>query len=126
MLPEFRAEGGAGTGGHGRATASREHYPEPTQVASLPVWTDELGRALRLHCGIDHPPQSDGEAAVVMNHGLDLAYRLHLTSPQLPDELKRNYKLRARMLHPDTGGHEESFKVLQIAYRMLQQIKPEP
>ena len=130
MLPEFRAEGGAGTGGHGRATASREHYPEPTQTPPLPVWTDELGREMRLHTGLDHPPQDPFEALLVMLFGVvqrapvlfdDLVAAASPTADveSWAQALKAIWKHRASVLHPDAGGSEEAFKCLQIAKRML-------
>ena len=122
MLPEVRAEGGSGSGGGTAARPVRTDYPEPSTTPGLPVWTDELGRALRVHCGIDHPPQNVAEAATVLTHGLsDLEFSLDPQSPEFSDQLKRNYRERAKVLHPDAGGHEEAFKVLQIAFRMLKQ-----
>ena len=134
MIPEFRAEGGSGAGGKGRATASRDHYPEPTQTPPLPVWTDELGREMQLHTGLDHPPQDLLEALVVMLFGVKQR-ALHLLNElcsaadgiTAADEerwqraLKAVWKHRASVLHPDAGGSEEAFKCLQIAYRMFQQ-----
>ena len=127
MLPEYTAEGGGGKGSAQRAKAKPTSYEPPSASPGLPVWTDDLGRALRQHCGIDHPPQSREEAFVVMFHGIQQR------EPQLLDDLdqaatgsdehiaalKAIYRHRARVLHPDAGGHEEAFKVLQIAYRML-------
>ena len=133
MIPEFRAEGGAAGGGR---TRSRDHYPEPTQTPPLPVWTDALGREMRLHTGLDHPPQDHIESLIVMLFGVNQR------APQLIDELcsaakakdqkrfdaalKAVWKHRASVLHPDAGGSEEAFKCLQIAKRMLDQYKGNP
>ena len=143
MIPEFRAEGGTGNGGDGRATASREHYPEPTQTPSLPVWTDELGREIRLHTGLDHPPQDHLEALVVMLFGVherrpDLlkeliaaASRANLPTPETDSwerALKAVWKHRASVVHPDAHPDAdetqkrhigEAFKCLQTAKRIL-------
>jgi len=136
MIPEFRAAGGSEAGGHGRATASRDHYPEPTQTPPLPVWTDELGREMRLHTGLDHPPQDHIEALMVLLFGVKQR------APQLIDALcsaakakdqkrfdaalKAAWKHRASVLHPDAGGSEEAFKCLQIAWRMIDQYRGNP
>ena len=120
MVPEVRAEGGGGKGSGKAATAKREHYPEPTCTPGLPVWTDALGREMRTHTGLDHPPTNEPEALMVMCHGLDfMEYGLHLLSPQFAANLKRNYLLRCKALHPDAGGSEVAFKSLQAAYRIL-------
>ncbi|KZR92354.1 SprT-like family protein [Synechococcus sp. MIT S9509] len=122
MLPEVRAEGGSGSGGGSTARSVRTDYPEPSTTPGLPVWTDELGRQLRVRCGIDHPPQNIEEALIVLRHGLsDVVFKLDPQSPDFDEQLKRNYRKQAAVLHPDAGGHEEAFKVLQIAYRMLKQ-----
>ena len=138
MLPEVKAEGGRGKGGASRATATRTDYPEPSTTPGLPVWTDDLGRALRDHCGIDHPPQSLPEALLV------LMFRVKERTPELWAEAdaaaqeqtterwesvrKQIYKHRARLLHPDAHPEAseedkarlvEAFKVLQIAFRMI-------
>jgi hypothetical protein len=137
MIPEVEAVGGGGKGSAARATATRTDYPEPSTTPGLPVWTDELGRALRLHCGIDHPPQTQIDALIV------LVFGVQRRDPQLFDEWvesfsaqhrqgssemqKRIYKHRARLLHPDSHPDAtdkerehlgEAFKCLQIAYRM--------
>lgn len=130
MLPEYRAEGGGGKGGSTRATAKREHYPEPSGTPALPVWTDELGRELRLHTGVDRPPQTMEEALVVMFFGVQRrdpqlfeAWIDSITAAERRGsaELRKSiYKHRAKQLHPDVeGGSEVAFKALQVAYRML-------
>ena len=70
MIPEYRAEGGGGKGSGSRAKAKPANYEPPSTSPGLPVWTDELGRELRLHCGIDHPPQTQLEALIVMLFGV--------------------------------------------------------
>ena len=129
MLPEFRPEGGGGKGSGKRATAKREHYPEPTGVPSLPVWTDELGRELRTRTGLDHPPTSREEALVVMLFGLaHRAPELHKQldtaissgdDAALAAALKRVYRHRAQELHPDSGGTKVAFQVLGAALGIL-------
>jgi len=138
MLPEVQATGGRGKGGTSRATATRTDYPEPSTTPGLPVWTDDLGRALRLHCGIAHPPQSIPEALIVLLFGVrsrdaDLwaeanAAALEQTPERWEAVRKRVYKHRARVLHPDShpdASQEErhymgeAFKVLQVAYRLI-------
>ena len=127
MIPEFRAEYG-GTGN--RANAARQDYPEPTQTPGLPVWTDELGREMRLHTGLDHPPQDPFEALLVMLFGV--VQRAPVLFDQLCDAAKEKadpslwekalkdiWRHRASVLHPDAGGSEEAFKCLQIAKRIL-------
>ena len=123
MLPEFRS---TTTG-----TSSRTDYPEPSLSPALPVWTTELGRVIRLHCGIDHPPTNVIEALVVMIFGVyarepELMAELEASLDDLKDDqerwgaaLKAIYRHRAAILHPDAGGHEEAFKVLQVARQML-------
>ena len=129
MLPEFRPEGGKGNGQ--RASAKREHYPEPTGEPSLPVWTVELGRELRTRTGLDHPPTCAGEAMVVMLFGIALRHpeldkQLRDALEQEADEpmdsaLKQVYRQRAKELHPDVeGGSEVAFKALQTALLILQ------
>ena len=139
MLPEVKAEGGSGRGGASRATATRTDYPEPSTTPGLPVWTDDLGRALRLHCGIDHPPQSIQEALVVLLFGVrsrdaDLwaeanAAALEQTPERWEAVRKQLYRHRAQLLHPDSHPDVseeqrrfmgEAFKVLQVACRILQ------
>ena len=130
MLPEFRPEGGGGKGSGQRANAKREHYPEPTGVPSLPVWTDELGRELRTRTGLDHPPTSREEALVVMLFGLaHRAPELHKQldtaissgdDAALAAALKRVYRHRAQELHPDSGGTKVAFQVLGAALGILQ------
>ena len=135
MIPEFRAEGGA----NGRSTASRDHYPEPTQTPPLPVWTDAIGREMRLHTGLDHPPQDKLEALVVVLFGVSqraphLLKELCSAADGITEAdeerwqraLKAVWKHRASVLHPDEGGSEEAFKCLQIAKRMLDQYKGNP
>ncbi|MBL6739683.1 MAG: SprT-like domain-containing protein [Synechococcus sp. BS301-5m-G54] len=129
MIPEVEAVGGGGKGSTSRSSASRTDYPEPSTTPGLPVWTEEAGRRLRLDCGIDHPPQNTLEALIVMLHGINKrdpellnAWLESVDKAERKDSDRhrsRIYKGRARILHPDAGGHEESFKVLQIAYRML-------
>lgn len=92
--------------------------PTPTRIPGLPVFTDEMGRELRLHTGIDHPPTTWDEALAVMRFGLeerghdDLSYDL--------TNLKAVWKVRARQLHPDAGGSEVAFKALQTAFKILE------
>ena len=112
-----------------RASAKREHYPEPTGVPSLPVWTDELGRELRTRTGLDHPPTSREEALVVMLFGLaHRAPELHKQldtaissgdDAALAAALKRVYRHRAQELHPDSGGTKVAFQVLGAALGIL-------
>ena len=127
MIPEFRADY-AGKGQ--RANASRQDYPEPTKTSGLPVWTDELGREIRLHTGLDHPPQTPFEALLVMLFGVvqrapvlfdDLCTAASPTADldSWGQALKAIWKHRASVLHPDAGGSEEAFKCLQIAKRIL-------
>ena len=85
MLPEYRPQGGGGKGGAGRATGKREHYPEPTGVPGLPVWTDDLGRELRTHTGVEHPPTNREEALVVFLFGV--AIRSSELHQQLDDAI---------------------------------------
>ena len=140
MLPEVRAEGGSGSGGATRARAVRTDYPEPSTSPSLPVFTDEIGRELRLHTGIDHPPQSLEDALCVLLFGITTR------QPELVEELlsackfescadedryekalKAIWKHRASVLHPDReNGSEIGFKSLQVAYRMWQQRNGKP
>lgn len=126
MLPEYRAEGGGGKGSTHRAKAKPASYDPPSTSPALPVWTDELGRALRNHCGLERPPQNQEEALLVMLFGVKRRepqlfedFQDSATSEEHVAALKAIYRHRARVLHPDAGGHEEAFKVLQIAYRML-------
>ena len=130
MVPEFRAEGGGGKGSGKAATAKREHYPEPTCTPGLPVWTDELGREMRTHTGLDHPPTTGGEALTVMVHGLKIdAETMHKARcasdegnfpERFGEVLKQLYIQRCKVLHPDVdGGSEVAFKSLQVAYRIL-------
>ena len=127
MIPEFRAE--YGVKGN-RAGAARQDYPEPEKTPGLPVWTDELGREMRIHTGLDHPPQEPFEALLVMLFGV--VQRAPVLFDQLVDAasatadidswaqaLKALWKHRASVLHPDAGGSEEAFKCLQIAKRIL-------
>ena len=145
MIPEVEAVGGGGKGSASRATASRTDYPEPSQTPGLPVWTDDLGRTLRLHCGIDHPPQNKGDALGVLLFGVQrrdpelldkwiesISKEERLGSQEMQ---KRIYKHRARLLHPDAHPDakdeerehlSEAFKVLQVAYRMLDWDKVTP
>ena len=90
----------------------------------LPPWTNELGRELRVHIGLDHPPTNEQEARIVMSHGLrDKGYidlwELWLKTCDAK-VLKQIYKERARMTHPDIGGSTEAFKMVQIAYSILE------
>ena len=130
MIPEYRAEGGGGKGSAQRATAKPQNYEPPSTTPWLPVWTDDLGRELRLLCGIDHPPQTKLEAAIVMLFGVKLnnpalfeAYDKTVSqdNPLGSLELRKQvYKHRAKRLHPDMeGGSEVAFKALQIASRIL-------
>ena len=140
MIPEVRAEGGSGSGGANRAHAVRTDYPEPSTSPALPVFTDDIGRELRLHTGIDHPPQSKIDALIVLLFGVSTR------EPQLIDDLcnacsfmtsgseelykkalKAIWKHRASVLHPDReNGSEIGFKSLQVAYRMWQQRNGKP
>jgi len=108
------------TGGTGPASEG----PIPTSIPGLPVWTDDIGRELRIHVGIDHPPTIRSEAVTVMRHGLDAASHGDLWRQWLTAEdsatLKAVYRVRAKMTHPDAGGSTEAFKVVQMAYLMLQ------
>jgi hypothetical protein len=92
---------------------------------SLPVWTDEIGRELRVHIGLDHQPTNEQEARTVMSHGLKGKAYIDLWEFWLKTYdvrvLKQIYKERARMTHPDIGGSTEAFKMVQIAYSMLEQ-----
>jgi hypothetical protein len=131
MLPEYRHEGGGGKGSSTRAsTKPTGHYPEPTGIPGLPVWTDELGRELRLHTGLDHPPTTLVDALLVFTFGVkerqqtELLDTLAAALESQDDDavaaaLKALYKHRAKVLHPDQGGSEVAFKALQAAYLML-------
>ena len=127
MIPEYTAEGGGGKGSSQRATAKPNSYEPPATCPGLPVWTNELGRQLRLHCGIDRPPQSHEEAFVVMFFGIkqrapkliDDLDKAEAGSAERIAALKAIYRHRAQLLHPDKGGHEEAFKVLQVAHSIL-------
>lgn len=109
MLPEYRATGGGGKGSGTAATPKREHYPEPTGVPSLPVWTDELSRELRLHNGLEHPPANVIDALTVLTFGLkerghgDLLEAL-LAADQSAEDLravlKRVYLIRCQTAPP--------------------------
>jgi hypothetical protein len=118
-----------GTHDHGSrpgAPGAGGNEPEPTNAPGLPVWTDELGREVRVHTGIDHPPATAAEASAVMSHGLaanghaDLWQQWHGE----PDSelLKAIYRIRARQTHPDAGGSTEAFKMVQIAYVWLKKL----
>jgi hypothetical protein len=136
MLPEHRPTGGGGKGSHKRAEAKREHYPEPTGVPALPVWTDELSRELRLHTGLDHPPTTVIEALMVLTFGVRerghgvlmdaLAAAVQQQSAEAVQRaLKPMYRHRCQLLHPDMeGGSEVSFKALQTAYLMVKRAIP--
>ena len=127
MLPEYRPSGGGGKGSGKAATAKREHYPEPTGIPSLPVWTDELSRELRLLTGLDHPPVNVVDALTVLTFGMkERGHGALLEALLAPDQsaedlravLKRVYLIRAKQLHPDAGGSEVAFKALQTAYML--------
>lgn len=113
MIPEV-APGAAGG-----AAGGRDPQP-PTRTPGLPVFTDEMGRELRIHTGIDHPPTTPDEAITVMLFGLEQRGYGDLHR-ELAD-LKQIWKVRARQLHPDAGGSEVAFKSLQIAYRILEKV----
>ena len=128
MLPEYRPSGGDGQGSGKTATSNREHYPEPVGIPSLPVWTDELSRELRLHTGLDHPPANMIDAITVLTFGLkerghgDLLEALlaaEQSAENLQAALKRIYLIRAKQLHPDAGGSEVAFKALQTAFLLV-------
>ena len=135
MLPEHRPEGGGGKGSAARATAKREHYPDPSGVPGLPVWTDELSRELRLHTGLDHPPTNAIEALEVLTFGVrerghgELVDALaaaidEQAMEKVQQALKPLYRHRCQVLHPDVeGGSEVSFKALQAAYLTLKREK---
>ena len=112
------------------AKGARPHYSEPRGVVGLPVWTDELGRELRLHTGIDHPPQDLGDALLVLTFGVmqrrpEIAHNLPRAleskdQDAIAKALKELYIHRCQVLHPDVeGGSEISFKALQTAYRTI-------
>ena len=128
MLPEFKAEGGGGKGSSNPATKTRNSYPEPSGIPGLPVWTDELGRELRTRTGLDHPPTHNLEALQVLIHGVeDRAPGLITVFMDSVDDddrwcsaLKKLYRHRASVLHPDVeGGSKVAFQALQAAYLML-------
>lgn len=128
MLPEFRAEGGGGKGSSKAATKTRSHYPEPSGIPGLPVWTDELGRELRTRTGLDHPPTHNLEALQVLIHGVENRapglITVFLDSVDSDEAwnaaLKKLYRHRASVLHPDVeGGSKVAFQALQAAYLML-------
>ncbi|QCH14373.1 hypothetical protein CB0101_05015 [Synechococcus sp. CB0101] len=134
MLPEYRPHGGGGKGKPGRATAKREHYAEPSGVPALPVYTDELGRELRLHTGLDYPPKDKVDALLVMTFGVK-ERKPELLPPltaaieeqdweAMDAALKAVYRHRCQVLHPDVeGGSEVAFKALQTAYLILKRGK---
>ena len=112
----------AGPGGAAGPAAGGDP-PEPTNSPGLPVWTDQLGREVRVHTGIDHPPATAAEAAAVMAHGLAAnghgeLWQQWQETPTM-ELLKAIYRIRARRTHPDAGGSTEAFKMIQIAYVWL-------
>lgn len=134
MVPEYRAEGGGGKGSSQRATASRTDYAEPSVTPHLPVWTDEAGRELRLHTGLDYPPKDRTDALLVLTFGVQerkpellppLTSALEQKNWDAMDvALKAIYRHRCQVLHPDVqGGSELAFKALQTAYLMLKREK---
>jgi hypothetical protein len=135
MLPEHRPEGGGGKGSAARATAKREHYPDPSGVPGLPVWTDELSRELRLHTGLDQPPTNRVDALLVLSFGVRERGHGELLDAlataidgqvmeKVQQALKSLYRHRCQVLHPDVeGGSETGFKALQTAYLILKREK---
>lgn len=128
MLPDYKpgTDAPAGKSEKGRRT----DYAEPRGAVALPVWTDELGRELRLHTGLDHPPADKADALLVLTFGVEqrephLAEAL-ISALDSGDEdairqaLKDVYRHRCRVLHPDMeGGSEVAFKCLQTAHSIL-------
>jgi len=117
-------------GGTSGAKAPRTHYPEPRGAVSLPPWTDEIGRELRLHTGIDHPPQDIGDALIVLTFGVkqrrpELAQNLPRAleskdQDAIAKALREVWIHRCQVLHPDVeGGSEIAFKALQTAHSMV-------
>jgi len=39
------------------------------------------------------------------------------------EDVKRAYRDKAKLLHPDKGGNEEQFKRIQIAYEVIKKLK---
>lgn len=104
--------GATGTGPDG-------DIPTPSSIPGLPPWTDELGRECRKRTGLDCPPKNYEDALVVFNHTETGEHLEEFIRTRSMGALKQAYKIRARHLHPDSGGHEESFKFLQIAFVIL-------
>jgi len=97
----------------------------PTRIPGLPVFTDEMGRELRIHTGIDHLPIDYKEAIQVLVFGLRERGYGNLVdgvtqglSALYIESVRKAWKVRAKQLHPDAAGSEIAFKALQTAYVM--------
>jgi len=55
----------------------------------------------------------------ITDQTIDLYEILGVTDGATTDQIRKAYKKKSKKLHPDRGGDEEQFELLQVAYRIL-------